>query len=236
MTLTRKACLEVGCCSFEGYSDEASAGTGPEIKSTSVVGTQLCRKGEPGGSFPADPPVGKVYAWEEFQVQVLSVTRGVPAWTQYAGIDYRWEIPVTFEFRVTSTCDDCDSPTTVDITHTQEFQIECGRDNANEFTFSHQAAFDSFGTLCGSNAASAAAAWINGTSRTEQTVQSSAISGKGCAAYDQVVFTINVPITGVIPGIGSPPYPCQDVSLFNFPASTSNGACVLTMEWSLLSP
>ena len=227
MTLTRKACLEVGCCSFEGYSDEASAGTGPEIKSTSVIGTQLCAQSTAGST---------VDAYEEFQVQVLSVTRGVPAWTQYAGTDYRWEIPVTFEFRVTSTCDDCDSPTTVDITHTQEFQIECGRDNANEFTFSHQAAFDSFGTLCGSNAASAAAAWTNGTSRTEQTVQASAISGKGCAAYDQVVFTINVPITGRIPNIGSPPYPCQDTSTFNFPASTSNGACVLTMEWSLLSP
>ncbi len=235
MTLTRKACLDVGCCSFKSYSEEASAGTGPEIKSTSVIGTQLCRRGEPGGSFPDDPPVGKVYAFEEFQVQVLSVTRGVPSFFPSA-IGGTWEIPVEFEFRVTSTCDECDSPTTVDITHTQLFQIACGRDNANEFTFTHQAGFSSFGAICGNNAVSAAAAWNAGGTRTEGTVQASAISGKGCPAYDQVVFTINVPITGLIPGIGDPPYPCQDVSLFNFPASTSNGACVLTMEWSLLSP
>lgn len=223
MTLTRKACLEVGCCSFEGYSEEASAGTGPEIKSTSVIGTQLCAQSIAGST---------VDAYEEFQVQVLSVTRGVPAWTQYAGIDYRWEIPVTFEFRVTSTCDDCDSPTTVDITHTQEFHIECGRDNADEFTFFYQSGFPTNGTICGSGSVSAAAAWQVGTSRTEGTVQASAISGKGCAAYDQVVFTINVPITALL----VPESGCQDTSTFNFPASTSNGACVLTMEWSLLSP
>lgn len=235
MTLTRKACLDVGCCSFKSYSEEASAGTGPEIKSTSVIGTQLCRRGEPGGSFPDDPPVGKVYAWEEFQVQVLSVTRGVPSFFTSA-TGGTWEIPVEFEFRVTSTCDECDSPTTVDITHEDTFAISCGRDNPNEFIFSRLAAFASNGTLCGSGITNAAAAWNVLFSRDEQTVQASAISGKGCPAYDQVVFTINVPITGLIPGIGDPPYPCQDVSLFNFPASTSNGACVLTMEWSLLSP
>jgi len=161
----------------------------------------------------------------------LSVTRGVPVWTEI-GIDYRWEIPVTFEFRVTSTCDDCDSPTTVDITHTQEFHVECGRDNANEFTFFYQAGFPTTGTICGSGSVSAAAAWQVGTSRTEGTVQASAISGNGCAAYDQVVFTIDVPITALsVPESG-----CQDTSTFNFPSSTSNGACVLTMEWSLLSP
>jgi len=223
MTLTRKACLESGCCSFENNSDQASAGTGPEIKSTSVTGTQLCEASAPGST---------VEAFEEFQVQVLSVTRGLPAWTQYAGIDYRWEIPVTFEFRVTSTCDDCDSPTTVDITHTQEFHIECGRDNANEFTFSYQAGFPTTGTICGSGSVSATAAWQVGTSRTEGTVQASAITGKGCAAYDQVVFTIYAPITT----LSVPETDCRDTSTFNFPASTPNGACVLTMEWSLLSP
>ena len=228
MTLTRKACLEVGCCSFQGYSEEASAGTGPEIKSTSVIGTQLCANGQTPGST--------VDAYEEFQVQVLSVTRGVPSFSPSA-IGGTWSVEVDIEFRISSTCDECSSPTTVDVTQDHTFKISCSNPGTgDEFSIFYEAGFPSFGTLCGSSTASAAAAWAVGTSRTEGTVQASAISGKGCSAYDQVVFTIHLPITGFIPNIGSPPYPCQDTSTFNFPASTSNGACVLTMEWSLLSP
>jgi len=228
------ACLGPGCCSYKGFSNGASTGTGPEIKSTSVIGTQLCREGFQGGSFPGDPPVGKVYAYEEFQVQVLSLTRGVPSFIPSV-VGGTWSVEVDIEFRISSTCDECDSPTTVDVTQDHTFHIQCGRDNVDEFTFTYQANFPSTGNLCG-GAASAAAAWNLGTSQTEGTVQASEISGKGCEAYDQVVFTINVPITGRVPGIGAPPFDCQDVSLFNFPASQTNGACVLTMEWSLLSP
>jgi len=230
MTLTRKACLDVGCCSFEGYSEEASAGTGPEIKSTSVIGTQLCENGQTPGST--------VDAYEEFQVQVLSVTRGVPSFNPFGGgiVGGTWTIPVEFGFRITSTCDDCDDPGTVDITHTRTFKIACGRDNTNEFTFASQAQFPTHGVICDSRVISASPSWDVGNTRTEATVQTSAISGKGCEAYDQVVFTVNLPVSGTAPFIPPIPGLCRDTSTFNFPASTSNGACVLTMEWSLLSP
>jgi len=228
MTLTRKACLEVGCCSFEGYSEEASAGTGPEIKSTSVIGTQLCRKGFPGGSSANDPPSGKVYAFDEFEVQVLSVTRGVPAWR----IDDIWRVPVDFSLRFVASCSDCSSPLTQDLTVSEVFDIDCNSSTSpQEFRFEKRARFaDQLTTVCGGFPV--AVGWQDTNSRIEGTVQASSISGKGCGAYDQVVFTVNLPITGSTPG-GST---CQDVTEFNFPASATQGACVLTMEWSLLSP
>ena len=227
MTLTRKACLEVCCCSFEGYSDEASAGTGPEIKSTSVIGTQLCRKGFPGGSSPNDPPAGKVYAFDEFEVQVLSVTRGVPSWSGSV-----WTVPVDFDLRFTATCSDCSSPLTEDVTVSEEFKVYCDDSTATEkFEIEKKVRFATeTTTVCGGFPVSVG--WQDTSPRIEGSVEASAISGKGCAAYDQVVFTVNVPITASNPG----PSTCQDVTEFNFPASTSSGACVLTMEWSLLSP
>lgn len=227
MTLTRKACLDVGCCSFEAYSEAASSGSGPEIKSTSVIGTALCRKGLPGGPLPNDPASGKVYAFDEFTVQVLSVTRGVPSWSASA-----WTVPVDFELRFTATCTDCSSPLTEDVTVSEEFKVYCDDSTATEkFEIEKKARFgNQYTTVCGGFPVSVG--WQDTDPRIEGSVEASTIISNGCAAYDQVVFTVNIPITASFPG----PVTCRDVTEFDFPASSSSGAAILTLEWSLLSP
>ena len=236
MTLTRKACLEVGCCSFDAYSEEASSGSGPKIKSSSVSGTQLCREGFPGGAGADDPPVGKVYLWDDYKVVINSITRGTPVWTSGTPSG-RWRVPVTIQYSVSSTCGDCDDQGPVVINHEQNFDIECSPTGyVGKFTIEQQAAFPTGGSLC-SGGVSASAAWQNGTARVEDAVLFADISGKGCAAYDQNVFTVQVPITGTTPFIAPIPGLCRDVTLVDFPVEA--GAlkpCVLTMEWSLLSP
>lgn len=232
MTLTRKACLEVGCCSFDAYSEEASSGSGPKIRSSSVNGTRLCRPGVPGGSSADDPPVGKVYAWDDYDVVIDLITRGTPVWTSGTPSG-TWRVPVTIDYSISSTCDDCDDQGPVAISHEQDWVIECSPSGyAGKFTIEQQAEFATNGSLC-SGLVNASAAWQNGTPRVEDAVLFADISGKGCAAYDQDVFTVQVPITGTTPFIAPIPGECRGVTLENFPVGAG---CVLTMEWSLISP
>ena len=230
MTLTRKACLEVGCCSFDAYGEEASSGSGPAIKSSSVSGTKLCREGVPGGSGFNDPAVGKVYVWDDYEVVIDLITRGTPVWTSGTPSG-KWRVPVTIEYSISSTCADCDDQGPVVISHEQKWEIECSPSGyIGKFTIRNVAAFQTSGSLC-SDSVTVSAAWQNGTPRVEDAVLFADISGKGCAAYDQNVFTVQVPITGFTPFIA--PNECRDVTLVDFPGGSG---CVLTMEWSLLSP
>jgi len=236
MTLTRKACLDVGCCSFDAYSEEASSGSGPKIKSSSVSGTQLCREGTPGGSLADDPAIGKVYVWNEYLVTINTITRGTPVWT--SGIPSgTWQVPVTIQYSVSSTCDDCDDQGPVTINHTQDWLIECSPTGyVGKFTIEQQAEFPTNGSLC-SGSVSASAAWRNGTARVEDAVLFADVLGDGCAAYDGDVFTVQVPITGTTPFISPAPGECRDVTLVDFPVDAGSlKPCVLTMEWSMISP
>jgi len=63
----------------------------------------------------------------------------------------------------------------------------------------------------------------------------STVSGSGCSAFDTSLITMHLPLsTGNPPAIGSPPYPCRDVTLYDFPTATD--AAVMTLNWSLFTP
>jgi hypothetical protein len=232
MSALMASCLETGCCSFDYYSEAASSGSGPEIKSSSVSGTKLCREGTPGGAGGDDPAVGKVYVWDDYQVTVNTITRGTPLWISSTPFG-KWRVPVTIEYEISSTCDDCDDQGPVVISHEQKWDIECSPTGyIGKFTIEQQAGFPTGGSLC-SGGVTVSAAWQNGTPRVEDAVLVADISGDGCAAYDQNVFTVQVPITGTTPFIAPIPGECRDVTLVDFPGGSG---AVITMEWSILSP
>jgi hypothetical protein len=223
MTLTRKACLEVGCCSFDAYSEEASSGSGPAIKSSSVNGTQLCEFATPPGGIPAD----KVDAYDDWSVELLSITRGVPSWSGAT-----WTVVVDFLLRVTPSCSICTSTAPVDFTVSETFQFQCDSSGASEvFRAENRVGFlDQSGVICTSTGTISGGVGrdpLNYTDTVE--VAPSAISSKGCAAYDASIFTMYLPIGAQVLG------GCQDVTRYDFPGTTSGGAAILTLEWSLLS-
>ena len=224
MTLTRKACLEVGCCSFDAYSEEASSGSGPAIKASSVTGTKLCEFATPPGGIPAD----KVDAYDDWSVELLSITRGVPSWTGNL-----WIVSVDFLLRVTPSCSICTSTASVDFTVSETFNFQCDSTGKSEvFRAENKTGFlDQSGVVCtqfGTISGGVGRDPLNYTDTVE--VAPSAISSKGCAAYDASIFTMYLPIGAqVLSG-------CRDVTRYDFPGSSSGGAAILTLEWSLLSP
>ena len=228
MTLTRKACLEVGCCSFDAYSEEASSGSGPAIKASSVTGTKLCEFATPPGGIPAD----KVDAYDDWSVELLSITRGVPSWTT-SGTQKLWAVGVDFLLRVTPSCSSCTSTATVDFTVSETFNFQCDSTGKSEvFRAEKKIGFlDQSGVVCtqfGTISGGVGRDPLNYTDTVE--VAPSAISSKGCAAYDASIFTMYLPIGAqVLSG-------CRDVTRYDFPGSSSGGAAILTLEWSLLSP
>lgn len=224
MSAILTSCLEVGCCAFEAYSDAASSGSGPAIKASSVTGTKLCKFAVPTSGIPAD----KVDAFDDWSVAVLSITRNVPSWSGTS-----WSVVVDFLLRVTPSCSICTSTSPVDFTVSEGFSFECDSSGTAEvFRAENNVGFlDQSGVICTSSGTISGGVGrdpLNYTDTVE--VAPSAISLKGCAAYDASIFTMHLPIGAqVLSG-------CQDVTRYDFPSSSSSGAAILTLEWSLLTP
>lgn len=224
MSAILASCLEVGCCSFNAYSDAASSGSGPAIKASSVTGTKLCKFATPPGGIPAD----KVDAYDDWSVELLSITRGVPSWTGSL-----WIVSVDFFLRVTPSCSICTSTASVDFTVSETFNFQCDSSGASEvFRAENKVGFlDQSGVICTSTGTISGGVGRDPLNYTDTVdVAPSAISLKGCAAYDASIFTMYLPIGAqVLSG-------CRDVTRVDFPGSSSGGAAILTLEWSLLSP
>ena len=123
MSVLLTSCLEVGCCSFDAYSDAASSGSGPAIKASSVTGTKLCKFAVPTVGIPAD----KVDAYDDWSVELLSITRGVPSWSGSV-----WAVAVDFLLRVTPACSICTSTASVDFTVSETFNFQCDSTGKSE--------------------------------------------------------------------------------------------------------
>jgi hypothetical protein len=228
MSALMASCLETGCCSFDYYSEAASSGSGPEIKSSSVTGTALCKFAEPPGAIPAD----KVDAYDDWAVELLSITRGVPLWTS-TGSQKRWQVVVDFLIRVTPSCSICTTTAAVDFTVSETFWFLCDSSGATEvFRAQNRVGFlDQSGVICTSTGTISGGVGrdpLNYHDTVE--VAASAVSGSGCPAYDASIFTMYLPIGAQVLG------GCQDVTRYDFPGSSGSGAAILTLEWSLLSP
>lgn len=228
------------CASFEACSAATSTPGGPAIKSVSVNGTQVCEPRTPNAGFPPQLPANKIDFFPAYAVEVISVVRGTPVYNS-SGSNKYWSVPVDFEVRVTSSCpEQCDGD---DVTWTisHDFRFSCAG-SPDVFSATRPVGFPTTsGTLCNE---SGSAQTFNGSVGRDisnfidtATVAASAIPGSGCTSFDANLLTMDLPVCINSSSFPSPPSSnCRDVTRDNFPNSSGTGACIITIQWSLITP